>query len=516
MDNKLYNRKGSLGIMNIIGRDILETLTSSLYENPIVAFREYVQNSVDAYYLAKKTNQIKDPLRIDITVNKEKREIYIKDNGYGITENFEEIMRQIGNSGKLYDEHSIGFRGIGRLSGMPFCDKLIFRNKIQSQDYTQTFTWDGTAYKRLLSKESASQQTLEKVIADITEYKKVDDADITTNDHFFEVQLIGYDSELGDVILHQSFRNNLSKLLPVRYDDKFVHRSEIEHKYQDFFGKKLQDYTCCIYLDGKELTKPYRDDQHILESGIQFWEISIKTENPSESSSPDTKPTGLMWFTFNRKMTAKKNDPDYGILVRSKNVLMGGNDTIADAVNLSQEITTSYRELVQTLQGVYGELLIDSNVLMDNASRNWFKPDSNSKQLKRALADFMKKLYKYRYAASRFMNSHGAEDSADYQNKYNAMKEAFISLLTEPDDREVSQWFESIKNSKKDSEENVLYDKNGKILCEEEDIPRQPKTIKKFYHELMEVAEEFFNRIDRYDIYLQLRACIKQRYNKEE
>ena len=56
--------------MNIIGRDILETLTSSLYENPIVAFREYVQNSVDAYYLAKKTNQIKDPLRIDITVNK--------------------------------------------------------------------------------------------------------------------------------------------------------------------------------------------------------------------------------------------------------------------------------------------------------------------------------------------------------------------------------------------------------------------------------------------------------------
>ena len=501
---------------SIVGRDILETLTSSLYENPIVAFREYVQNSLDAYYLEKKANKsIKTHLRVDISIERSEKKISIKDNGYGINvRNFKETMRKIGNSEKAHDSQSIGFRGIGRLSGMPFCKNLVFRNKVIYENYTQIFTWEGTKYQKLLSKDSSSIQSLENMITKITHYDEVKyEGDI--NDHFFEVVLIDYNSELEDIVLHKSFEHNLRKLLPLKYDDSFLLSSDIEHNYRNFFGKELQDYTCLVYLNGKELRKPYKS-QHIYESGIKFWEISIKTENPSEPSSPNTQPTGLMWFTFNRKMTAKKNDPDYGILVRSKNVLMGGNDTIADAVNLSQEITTSYRELVQTLQGVYGELLIDSNVLMDNASRNWFKPDSNSKQLKRALADFMKKLYKYRYAASRFMNSHGAEDSADYQNKYNAMKEAFISLLTEPDDREVSQWFESIKNSKKDSEENVLYDKNGKILCEEEDIPRQPKTIKKFYHELMEIAEEFFNRIDRYDIYLQLRACIKQRYNKEE
>ena len=40
-------------IKNIsIGKNLLETITSALYEDPIILFREYVQNSVDAYKMA--------------------------------------------------------------------------------------------------------------------------------------------------------------------------------------------------------------------------------------------------------------------------------------------------------------------------------------------------------------------------------------------------------------------------------------------------------------------------------
>jgi len=32
-----------------VGRSMLETITVALYENPIILFREYVQNSLDAH-----------------------------------------------------------------------------------------------------------------------------------------------------------------------------------------------------------------------------------------------------------------------------------------------------------------------------------------------------------------------------------------------------------------------------------------------------------------------------------
>lgn len=495
----------------MIGRDILETLTSSLYENPIIAFREYVQNSLDAYFLATTAKPQAEKLRVDITIDKEKHIIKIRDNGYGISQDFEETMRKIGNSEKSKDRQSIGFRGIGRLSGMPFCNMLVFRNKVATATRTQSFKWNGEKYRTLLSSFIITEQNLEYAVLDITEFSE-EDYTGDPSDHFFEVSMIDYNSELEDVINHRLFKDNLCKLLPLKYKESFSRHLLIEEEYQKFFNKNLRDYMCAVYLDGAELEKPYTDDRHVLDSGIQFWQIYIKTIEGQNSTIATSIPTGLIWFTFNKKMTARKQDTDYGILVRSKNILMGGNDTFADAVNLSQEITTTYRELVQTLQGVYGELLIDSDLLMDNASRNWFKPDSNSKQLKRALVNFMKKLYKYRYASSKFLNSHGEEDSPDYQKKRMAMKEAFESLLTAPDDAEITKWFENIRNVN-----NSINDRDeDELSCSKEDIPRQSKTMRKFYDKLMQVIEEFFNKKDEYALFLQMRAYIRQRYNKEE
>src|ERR1039458_512113 len=105
-----------------IGVRLLETLTVALYEDPIILFREYVQNSVDAYKTARL-----DPSKefagfsTQITIDREKKTIEIRDNGYAISENeFKEAMTSIGKSKKRLNEH-IGFRGIGRLSGLPFC-----------------------------------------------------------------------------------------------------------------------------------------------------------------------------------------------------------------------------------------------------------------------------------------------------------------------------------------------------------------------------------------------------------
>ena len=105
-----------------MGIRLLETLTSALYEDPIVLFREYVQNSADAFI----RHPAKDS-KIEITINQNDRTIEFIDNGYGVElEDFEHKMRSIGISDKGSAIDQIGFRGIGRLSAMPFCQKLIF------------------------------------------------------------------------------------------------------------------------------------------------------------------------------------------------------------------------------------------------------------------------------------------------------------------------------------------------------------------------------------------------------
>src|SRR4030043_205393 len=100
-----------------IGRSVLETITVALYENPIILFREYVQNSLDAYNKARDDGEIAvDNFHVTIDVNERDKKIVIKDNGYGIAtdELFAERMLGIGSLQKAADRtRYIGFRGIG-------------------------------------------------------------------------------------------------------------------------------------------------------------------------------------------------------------------------------------------------------------------------------------------------------------------------------------------------------------------------------------------------------------------
>ena len=59
-----------------MGIRLLETLTSALYEDPIVLFREYVQNSADAFI----RHPAKDS-KIEITINQNHRTIELIENG---------------------------------------------------------------------------------------------------------------------------------------------------------------------------------------------------------------------------------------------------------------------------------------------------------------------------------------------------------------------------------------------------------------------------------------------------
>ena len=490
----------------IVGKNLLETLTSALYENPIILFREYVQNSLDAYNYAKKHLDlpILEDFKVDINIDHQNSSITITDNGYAILteDEFEKAMLSFGDSMKTDRSQFIGFRGIGRISALPFCKKLVFKSKASGSSIVNICEWDGSKYRDLLNFEDSVERTFDDLVRSVVKIysEKADN----TDEHYFAVHIEEYGIEVKEVVQQLNFTEQLKKILPITYSQKFSAAEKIIEKYNSFMNEDLKDFMCPVTINGVALEKNYTD-ANILESDIIFWEIRGKSVNKNKAGDK----IGILWFTFNKKMIAAK-DNDYGILIRSKNVLMGNNDTFADLCSNSKEHISTYSELTATLRGVYGELLINSNDLKDNARREWFKTDEYSIYLKYIIIDFMKRLYAYRYKASQYYRLKTTEK---VDKKKSELKKALIELIDIEKNKINIDSFcvnENINNANQEDEDKEDF----KASYSEEDIPRQSATKKKIYDELMEIIEQFFVREKKLEVFLKLRAHIKNKYNR--
>lgn len=86
----------------IIGKHTLESLTTGMYADPYVVFREYVQNAADAIDNAVRQELLpKSAAEIVIHLSPTERTVVISDNGTGISVNeAEQTLISIGNSKK--------------------------------------------------------------------------------------------------------------------------------------------------------------------------------------------------------------------------------------------------------------------------------------------------------------------------------------------------------------------------------------------------------------------------------
>ena len=480
---------------------LLETITSALYDDPIILFREYVQNSVDAYntVINLEPEKIINNFFIEINIDKEKRIITIKDNGYGIQENeFMEKMTGIGHDTKSNIPDQIGFRGIGRLSAFPYCKKLTFQNKPIGSKNIMQFSWDGTKFKKLLNNKSDTD--LIKAIKNIS--KRLDDIQLNkTEDHFFNVIIEDYDDELSLFIKNNNFKNSLCTMLPLKYNPIFKGQSRIKKAYEKLIGDSLDKFSFNVKYNGENLYKPYVNN-NILDSDIIFLEFRFK----EKGKDMPRKPMGLLWFTFNHRISANKNIPHSGIFVRSKNVLMGDNNALATAIyrNKTDDCITSYRELTQAIQGLFGELLINSDDFNDNARRDWFEVDSASLELRDIISDFLERLHNYRYLASKAFNSDNFEK---YKQK---LEKALSELISNPEPKEMMNAFKLAKD-----ENDELKRKKNQFEFANDDIPLETTNIKKFYDKIIKIIKEYpvFKK-DKQE-FLKIRAFIKKGLNKE-
>ena len=107
----------------VIGKYTLESLTNGMYASPLDLYREYIQNAVDSIDAAI-AEKLERPEYFEIAINldHEKNMLSIFDNGRGLCKKQAiSTLIDIGNSNKHRTQNR-GFRGIGRLAGLGYCD----------------------------------------------------------------------------------------------------------------------------------------------------------------------------------------------------------------------------------------------------------------------------------------------------------------------------------------------------------------------------------------------------------
>ena len=214
-----------------VGAGILNIITESLYDNPIVVFREYVQNSMDSLL---KSGMSSDDCEIRIWNSR--GNLYFLDNGRGIrTDNFEDIMVKIGASSKK-KQKDLGYKGIGRLSGVPYCSKLIFVNLYDYENgKAQVYTIDSKLYNEIKDDEGYFELIFVDLMNKIGKYQE--EINISDNAEIYS-ELEKYDSILGinntgfmvclqnismvlsNTIEDSGFFQELQWLLPVNFNNE--------------------------------------------------------------------------------------------------------------------------------------------------------------------------------------------------------------------------------------------------------------------------------------------------------
>lgn len=198
----------------IIGKHTLESLTSGMYSDSYVVYREYIQNSVDSIDEAVRRG-ILNPgeEQIAIRLAPTDRQIVIADNGLGIPAiDVEKTLISIGNS-KKSPENSRGFRGIGRLSALSYCQSLTFTTSFKGEPVATRIAIDASKLSRVLADDSQEDVTMLDVLKSVYSVETVSENEDT---HYFSVQLDGVDDN-SKLLSYADVEDYLSQNAPVPY-----------------------------------------------------------------------------------------------------------------------------------------------------------------------------------------------------------------------------------------------------------------------------------------------------------
>ena len=429
----------------IFGKNVIETLSEGMYDNPLFLYREYVQNAADAIDAAVESGVLeKDEGQIQITIDSGKRQVVFLDNGIGIAKrDVPAMLANIGNSQKDRLKNK-GFRGIGRLGGLGYCRIVRFETSVRGESVKSVLEWDAKALHAILvdQREQIDAGGLIKRITTV----RTEEAD--ADDHFFRVSLIDVLETSDDLLDVEDVRKYLSMVAPVPFDyQRFRFVSEIEAFIKENGLPTLHEYQ--VYLNGDEIRKGYETPLRIDGGAKKVETVDVLGVKCCLLKHND-KTVGWYWFCVSRfEGVLPKACWQRCIRLRKANIQIGEADCLSNHPKRGQALWKEDRGNNYFM----GEIHALDERLIPNSRRDYFNQDVACREFEAALADQFLQLHRLYHEASTIRASAQAVQRANADLKAFKEKDRRNAFFDQKErDAELQRVNEQEEKAKKASE----------------------------------------------------------------
>ncbi len=390
----------------IVGASIVSIITESLYDKPIVVFREYIQNAADAMAVIKPSDSLV------AHIWQRDNNLFFLDNGCGInSQSFENKMINIAHSGKSKDKN-IGYKGIGRLSGLPYCKNLVFINIVDFQNAVfQEYRIDGDKYLSVRNNESFNQMSFQELMSEIGTLIQTPDPDqiksiigeyatiFSSQNTGFLVILEQISPVLQNTINESDFFSNLSWLLPVPFEDNIKDSepfSSLSREAAFDTNPVVPARSFNIWFENNQIKRPLNSDMlrtYLCKSNLEKYAVCVHAFS-------------------NKKIAIDKNNPFSGIRIYIDNMLLCDENELIPALQQYGLTNHGAYELIQTVKGIGAMIyIVDKVNISANARRTFIDiTDDDSLNFLKLLGEFVDHIYVARYALSDYHSARAKED----------------------------------------------------------------------------------------------------------
>ena len=455
-----------------IGKNAIENLTIGMYKESQIIFREYIQNSADQIDLATEKGMFDEKLFIDIKIDKKNRYISIRDNATGIPKDkVVESLENVADSEKIRGE-SKGFRGIGRLGGLAYCEELVFTTTYKGENQKTIMTWNA---KMLIDKlnDLSVKDDASKILEDVISYK-YEDCDV--DEHYFLVEMKNVKIQDNNLLDVEEVRKYIAINAPVPFSSKMIYKEKIK-EYLNKTNQKLSEYT--IYVNSEMITKPYVTTLYVKDGNgkrkeyDKIFDIKIK-----EFKLDNGELLAWMWYgisNFKKRIPSSVNEV-VGLRLRQSNIQIGNEETLAPF--FKEERGNFY---------FIGEVHAVHKNLIPNARRDYFNENEERSCLDAELKKFFnEELYKLYYYANNVKSA--------------LKKEAQLYETKQKYERKVGRFVDSQEKESLENDIKLAEEKNKKAQKDLNKYEEKAKENETFKLVLEHIKKEFENRNDEENI----------------
>lgn len=340
----------------IVGGDILRLITAGMYDNPLVLFREYLQNAADSI---AGSGHVGGAVQIDI--DPVEARLTITDNGPGLS-HAEAVSRliPIGNSVKdpTVDR---GLRGIGRLSSLAFADDVHFTTRTAGSDPVTRVSWSGRTLREPRLQELDAAAAIEECTSVCS--LPADD----WPDRFFQVTVEHVTRHAASTLLNRdAVQNYVAQVCPVPISADFPLADEVT----DFLSEHTDHFVFDVRLgpDESPIQRPFGNALPLTDTYAAPFE-HLETRVIPRLDDPGA--AAVLWLAHTPYAgSIPRHLGVRGLRARSGNIQVGSDDVFRDLFHETR------------FNGwCVGEVHITDSRIVPNGRRDYFEPSPHLRNL---------------------------------------------------------------------------------------------------------------------------------------